>query len=144
MTGITVLLVVVALAVAVGFVVTRREGRVRAVQPAPAVDTRVEHLLAAGVQRGAPTVLHFSASWCGPCAAVRRVVAAVVSDMASADGPTPIEVEVDMDENPTLAREMGVMSLPTTFVLDADMVERARVSGVPSARDLTAAIESVR
>ncbi|GGG23013.1 thiol reductase thioredoxin [Rhodococcoides trifolii] len=144
MTGITVIVVVVALAVVVGFVVTRREGKVRSIRPAEAANDRVEQLLAAGVQRGVPTVLHFSASWCGPCAAVRRVVASVVSDSASVDGPAPVEVEVDMDENPALAREMGVMSLPTTFVLDAHLVERSRVSGVPSARDLVAAIESAR
>ncbi|MGU3432291.1 TlpA family protein disulfide reductase [Actinomycetes bacterium M1A6_2h] len=144
MTGITVLLIAVALAVAVGFVINRREGRVRSTEPAELASERIEHLLAAGVQRGAPTVLHFSASWCGPCAAVRRVVGSVVSEMATAAGPSPVEVEVDMDDNPTLAREMGVMSLPTTFVLDADLVERSRVSGVPSARDLTAAIESAR
>ena len=41
-----------------------------------------------------------------------------------------------------LARDFGVMSLPTTFVLDGAMRERSRASGVPSSKDLRAAVLS--
>jgi hypothetical protein len=68
-------------------------------------------------------------------------VSAVVSDLESA-GHRVSDVEVDMDENPQLARDFGVMSLPTTFVLDGAMRERSRASGVPSSKDLRAAVLS--
>lgn len=143
MTGLTVLAVVLVLALVVGLVLRRREGAVRASSTAAVSATRQASLRTAGIEPtpAAITVLHFSATWCGPCAAVRRIVGTVATDLA-ADGLDVRDVEVDMDDNPALAREMGVMSLPTTFVLDASLVERSRASGVPTARDLGGAIRA--
>jgi hypothetical protein len=59
--------------------------------------------------------------------------------MANAPRP-PVDRELDIDKYPALAREMSVLSLPTTFILDRDLVERFRVSGVPSTADLTSAL----
>ena len=70
-----------------------------------------------------PTVVHFSAVWCGPCAGVRRVV-----DQVCADLPAVAHVEIDMDANPAAARRLSVLSLPTTFVFDADGRPRYRAS----------------
>ncbi|KOS57905.1 thioredoxin family protein [Rhodococcus rhodochrous] len=148
MTAVVVLLVVVAAALIIGTVLRAREGKVRVVDPAPAPASGPDPLLAAvGVGTGdAPVVLHFSADWCGPCAAVRRVVAQVVADLAATgDGlPAPRDLELDIDENPQLARQLGVLSLPTTFLFDAAGTERYRVSGVPAAADLRAALVPLR
>ncbi|MBY6707715.1 thioredoxin family protein [Rhodococcus sp. BP-241] len=141
MSAVVVLLVALALAAVVGLWVRRREGAVRTSDRGGASGSRAHALRAAGATDGAVTVLHFSATWCGPCAAVRRVVSAVVTDLESA-GHRVSDVEVDMDENPQLARDFGVMSLPTTFVLDGAMRERSRASGVPSPKDLRAAVLS--
>ena len=147
MTGIIVLLVVLVAALGVGTVLRSRSGAVREV--AAESDTAgVDPLLSAlGIGDGPePVVLHFSADWCGPCAAVRRVVAQVVADLAATgDGlPAPRDLELDIDENPHLARELGVLSLPTTFLFDAAGTERYRVSGVPAAADLRAALVPLR
>ncbi|MDT2003754.1 thioredoxin family protein [Rhodococcus opacus] len=147
MTGITLLLIALVAAVAFGLVWQRRQGTVRGTGEASAAvtDERRRLLEEAGVGPGstdhprAATVLHFSADWCGPCAAVRRVVGQVVADLDGEPEP-PVEVEVDIDEYPSLAKELGVLSLPTTFILDADLQQRFRVSGVPSAADLRAAL----
>ncbi|MEN0136063.1 MAG: thioredoxin family protein [Rhodococcus sp. (in: high G+C Gram-positive bacteria)] len=144
MTGITLLLIALVAALAFGLVWQRRQGKVRTTGDATAAVTgeRRRLLEAAGVGPGHPrqaTVLHFSADWCGPCAAVRRVVGQVVADLAGEPEP-PLEVEVDIDEYPALAKELGVLSLPTTFILDADLQQRFRVSGVPTAGDLRAAL----
>src|SRR3546814_20735193 len=76
MTGITILLVALVAVVAVGLFLKSRHGKVRVTTPAAtgAADSRLELLRAAGVSspHGGPVVLHFSADWCGPCAAVRR------------------------------------------------------------------------
>ncbi|MGW0020606.1 thioredoxin family protein [Rhodococcus sp. NPDC003382] len=147
MTGIIVLLVVLVAALGVGTVLRSRSGAVREV--AAESDTAgVDPLLSAlGIGDGPePVVLHFSAPWCGPCSAVRRVVTQVVDNFAATqDGlPIPRDVEVDLDENPELAKKLGVLSLPTTFLFGADGTERFRVSGVPTAADLTSALVPLR
>ena len=76
-------------------------------------------------------VMHFSAVWCGPCAAVRRVVNQVCSDL-----PAVAHVEIDIDTNPTVARRLSVLSLPTTLIFDADGKQWYRSAGVPKAADL--------
>src|SRR6187200_3121222 len=89
-----------------------------------------------GLSGTGPTVVHFSAVWCGPCAGVRRVVNQVCADLAGV-----AHVEIDMDANPAAARRLSVLSLPTTFVFDADGRQRYRSTGVPTAADLRSALE---
>ncbi|WP_282785601.1 MULTISPECIES: thioredoxin family protein [unclassified Nocardia] len=137
MIELAVLAAAVAAAVAVGILLRRNEGRVRASAAAQpdAASPRRELLAAAGLVANRPAVLHFSADWCGPCAAVRRVVAGTVAEFADAPAP-PLDLEIDIDSDPALAKELSVLSLPTTFVFDADGRERFRISGVPKAADL--------
>lgn len=85
-----------------------------------------------------PTIVHFTAAWCGPCAAVRRVIQQVLADL-----PQVTHLEVDMDANPVAARQLSVLSLPTTFIFDADGRQRYRSAGVPKASDLKAALDAL-
>ena len=41
------------------------------------------------------------------------------------------------------ARRLGVLSLPTTFIFDAEGRQRYRASGVPKAADLRAALAAL-
>ncbi|MDQ2637778.1 MAG: thioredoxin family protein [Actinomycetota bacterium] len=88
-----------------------------------------------GLSETGPTVLHFSAPWCGPCAGVRRVVEQVCAEL-----PQVSHVEIDMDADPEAAKRLSVLSLPTTIIFDADGRPRYRTSGVPTARDLRSAL----
>jgi thioredoxin-like negative regulator of GroEL len=46
-----------------------------------------------------------------------------------------------MDANPAIARRLSVLSLPTTIVFGTDGRPLFRMSGVPKAADLRAALE---
>lgn len=128
---IVVLVVALGAAFVIGRLMTRRAGMLQSTEPPPGVDTSD-----LGLATGRPTVLHFSADWCGPCAGVRRVV-----DEVCAALPGVVHVEIDMDDNPAAARRLSVLSLPTTFIFDADGRQQYRASGVPKAADLRSALE---
>jgi thiol-disulfide isomerase/thioredoxin len=130
---IGVLVVALAAAFVIGRLMTRRDGVLRNTS---AVTTGGDEAAALGLPEGRPAILHFSADWCGPCAGVRRVV-----DDVCAELPGVAHLEIDMDANPAAARQLSVMSLPTTFVFDADGQQRYRTSGVPKAADLRSALK---
>lgn len=131
-TALVALGAVVVAAVVVKLVLDRRAGvRPVAESDGPTLDTTD-----LGLSRTGPTIVHFSAVWCGPCAGVRRVVDQVCSDL-----PEVVHVEIDMDANPAAARRLSVLSLPTTFIFDADGRQRYRSAGVPKAADLRAALQ---
>jgi thiol-disulfide isomerase/thioredoxin len=129
--AITVLIAALGVAYLIGRLLTLRAGLLKSAAEATNVDTSDLGLSATG-----PTILHFSAVWCGPCAAVRRVVDQVCDDL-----PGVAHVEIDMDANPEAARRLSVMSLPTTLIFDADGRPRYRTTGVPKAADLRSAVE---
>src|SRR5690349_23539587 len=98
---VAVIAIVAALAVAtaVGVALNRRAGVLRDTSTAPDADTSD-----LGLSRTGPTVVHFSAVWCGPCASVRRVV-----DQVCAELPSVAHVEIDMDADPVAARRLSVL-----------------------------------
>jgi thiol-disulfide isomerase/thioredoxin len=171
MTAIVILVVALIVGILVGMLFRRREGKVRTVKSVPNTAARDRRdgrngsasdaavaaaprrvtaqdgadtatlLSAVGVGH-APTVLHFSADWCGQCAAVRRVIARVVQDLGPDYGDV-IEVELDLDANPVLAKQLGVMTLPTTFIYDSTGAQRFRIGGVPRSADLREALATL-
>ena len=135
---ITVVLAIVAaivVATLAGWLLTRRAGSVREIGSGSARSTGAE-AADLSLSHSGPTVVHFSAPWCGPCERVRRVVGAVCEDLGDV-----AHVEVDLDANPAAARRLSVLSLPTTFIFDVDGRQRYRASGVPKAADLRSALE---
>lgn len=129
--AIVVLIAALGIAYVIGRLITLRAGLIKAGNEAADIDTS-----GLGLSDTGPTVLHFSAEWCGPCAGVRRVV-----DQVCAELPGVAHVEIDMDANPEAARRLSVLSLPTTIIFDADGRPRFRTSGVPKAADLRSALE---
>jgi thiol-disulfide isomerase/thioredoxin len=128
---ITVLIAALGVAYVIGRLLTLRAGMLKAATEASNVDTSD-----LGLSRTGPTIVHFSAEWCGPCAAVRRVVNQVCAEL-----PAVEHLEIDIDANPAAARRLSVLSLPTTIIFDADGHPRYRTTGVPNAADLRSALE---
>lgn len=67
---------------------------------------------------------------------MRRVIEQVCSDL-----PDVTHLEIDIDANPAAAKRLSVLSLPTTFIFDADGRQRYRSAGVPKAADLRQALQ---
>ena len=137
----TVIVAIIAAGVVaglLGWLMTRRSGSVREIEPA-GTDAG-PHTADLGLSRTGPTVVHFSAPWCGPCERVRRVVVEVCSDLGDPGSPVA-HVEIDLDANPAVARRFSVLSLPTTLIFDVDGQQRFRASGVPRSVDLRSALK---
>ncbi|MBD8505860.1 thioredoxin family protein [Hoyosella sp. G463] len=139
MTGIIILGSATAIATAVGLLWQRRHGSV--IATGPATHERAPHhegLAEAGVLPGHPTVVHFTAVWCGPCAAVRRVIEDTLPEF-----PEVTHIELDIDEHAQLGRDLSILSLPTTLLFDTHGHQRFRIPGVPTREALSEALVSV-
>ncbi|MFP4632544.1 MAG: thioredoxin [Halobacteriota archaeon] len=82
----------------------------------------------------ATTVKDFHAEWCGPCKQQDPII-----DELAEEHPDVEFMKVDVDEEPDVAQEYGVRSVPTIVVeRDGEVVEK--FIGLTQASDIEAAI----
>src|SRR5437588_12075677 len=98
--AIVATLAALALATIVGWLLTRRAGAIRTVNPGSGAELDTSDL---GLSRTGPTVVHFSASWCSPCTRVRGVVSEVCGEL-----PDVAHGQLDLEATPRAAQDRSV------------------------------------
>ena len=65
------------------------------------------------IKSAVPVLLDFWATWCGPCRMLSPIVDGIADEV---DGKAKVG-KINVDEQPELAKQFGVMSIPTLVVM---------------------------
>lgn len=87
---------------------------------------------------GIPAIVYFTTPTCAPCRTVQRpAIRSIVARL----GEWFQVIEVDASQYPNIAREWGVVSVPTTFIIDSQGKPRHVNHGVVNAQTLIKQLE---
>lgn len=79
------------------------------------------------LESNVPVLLDFFATWCGPC----RMIAPIIEELAEEAAGKFKVCKMDVDEEPEIAEEYGVFSIPTLMVFKDGKVVNANTGFLP-------------
>jgi|ERR1041385_6895537 thioredoxin 1 len=83
------------------------------------------------IKSNTPTLVDFSAEWCGPC----KMMKPVLQELKSRMGDKTKIIKVDIDQSPQAANAYSIRSVPTLILFRSGEI-KWRQSGVVSAEYL--------
>jgi len=95
-----------------------------AVHPAKVTDDNFQSEV---LESSQPVLIDFWAEWCGPC----RMIGPIVEELAGELNGKVKVGKVDVDENPRVAMEYGIRSIPALLVFHEGKVVDSIVGLVP-------------
>lgn len=93
-----------------------------------------------GYQPGVATILYFTTPTCAPCRTIQKPALATIRERY---GRAVDILQIDATSQPELADQWGVLSVPTTFVIDQTGQPRGVNHGVTRADKLQAQLEAI-
>jgi thioredoxin 1 len=88
------------------------------------------------VSEETPTLVDFWAEWCAPC----RAVAPILEEISKEKEGKLNVVKLNVDENPDIAKRLGILSIPT-LILFSKGEEKVRVVGARAKEQLLKEID---
>ena len=79
------------------------------------------------LKSGKTVLVDFWAEWCGPC----KMVAPVLDEIAAENADRITVVKVNIDENPQVARDYKILSIPTMSVFKGGEIVKTIVGAKP-------------
>ncbi|MEI8231172.1 MAG: thioredoxin [Actinomycetes bacterium] len=76
---------------------------------------------------GKPVLVDFWAEWCGPC----RMVSPILDEISAEHGEKLTIVKVNVDEEPALAQQYGITSIPALQLFQNGEVVKSIVGAKP-------------
>lgn len=81
----------------------------------------------AALQGEQPILVDFWTPWCGPC----KAIAPILDDLSLEYAERARVIKVNVDDNPNLAAQFGIRSIPTLFVFKNGQQVESIVGGHP-------------
>ena len=94
----------------------------------PAIKITKDNFKTEVLDAAEPVLLDFWAAWCGPC----RMLSPVVDEVAETTPGVRVG-KINVDEEPELAAQFGVMSIPTLVVMQGGKPVQTSVGVIPKA-----------